>query len=166
MRPSLLDRLYKGFIGGFLGTNGMHWVGFHIKDFVYPGTPVHFHPALIVRRIARALGVEEQLTEQQVWSLGVLIHYWYGGFWGAVYGLLYDRTSLPSPISGLLLAAFLWTIAFPGWVPAFGIAPPFYKLSRDDLLGTIAGHAGYGLTTGILVRALLGAAHKEEPEKA
>ncbi|MFQ5878731.1 MAG: hypothetical protein ACE5IZ_00940 [Dehalococcoidia bacterium] len=162
MRPSLADRLYKGFVGGFLGVNGMHWLGFHIRDFVYPGAPTHFHPALIARRIARALGREQDLTEQQIWSLGVLIHYWYGGFWGAVYGLIYDRIPLPSVLSGWLLAAFLWTIAFPGWIPAFGIAPPFYKLEKDDLLGTIAGHTGYGLATGLFVRALLGAGHKAD----
>ncbi|MFQ5878730.1 MAG: hypothetical protein ACE5IZ_00935 [Dehalococcoidia bacterium] len=162
MNARTRDVIYRGFVAGLLGTQNMGFISLRVRRAFFPDFPGRSHPKLIVHRALQAVGREGALTDQREQLIGSAIHYWYGGFWGAIYGLIHDRLPVPSVLSGWLLGMFLWNISFPGWIPALGIAEPAWKFQKAETVGTLLSHTSYGITTAMLFRALSGSPQRPE----
>ncbi|MFQ5878729.1 MAG: hypothetical protein ACE5IZ_00930 [Dehalococcoidia bacterium] len=162
------DALYRGFVAGFMGVHFMGMAAQSVRPAINPEIPRStlfpnqpqsrdprkYHPYLVVKRALRALGWDGKWTQGQELLAADFIHYWYGVFWGLVYALIEKRVPLPVLLKGWLLGMFLWSISFPGWIPALGIAEPAREMSKEDLWITLAAHTGYGVGTAAVYRAL------------
>jgi len=68
----------------------------------------------------------------------------YGGFFGALYGVLRPRQS-STVLDGMALGLTCWAAGYLGWLPAAGILPPLWKQKPAQIAGPIAQHAIYGV---------------------
>jgi hypothetical protein len=87
-------------------------------------------------------------------AAGTAMHFVYGGFWGALYGLVQASFGLPPALHGTLYGLLVWAIGPATLVPAMGIMPsPRDQDARRAL--TVAGfHVAYGLGLGLTFAAL------------
>ncbi len=82
-------------------------------------------------------------------ATGVAAHFIYGGFWGAVYGLIQASFHLPAALHGLLYGLIVWLIGPVTLVPAMGIMPPPQHQGARRALMVAAFHVAYGLGLGL-----------------
>ncbi len=62
-----------------------------------------------------ALQARRRLPEDVKWLAASTFHFGYAAFWGGLYALAYERRPVPPLLGGGLLAAAIWTVAFPHW---------------------------------------------------
>ncbi len=81
------------------------------------------------------------------------MHFVYGGFWGAVYGLIQSSLHLPAALHGLLYGLVVWLIGPVTLVPAMGIMPPPQEQGARRALLVAGFHVAYGLALGLVFDA-------------
>jgi uncharacterized membrane protein YagU involved in acid resistance len=77
--------------------------------------------------------------------------------YGATFGALYaaSRPQVQSLLGdGAALGLATWAAGYVGWLPATGLMPPITRHTGEQILGAIAGHIMFGLTTVGLYRFL------------
>ncbi len=85
--------------------------------------------------------------------VGVATHFLYGGFWGAVYGVLQSSLRLPAALHGPLYGLIVWLIGPVTLVPAMGIMPPLQRQGTRRMLMLAGFHVAYGLALGLAFEA-------------
>jgi hypothetical protein len=84
---------------------------------------------------------------------GELLHFVYGSFWGAAYGLQQGRSRRNPWLAGTLHGLFVWSFGPGSLVPAMRLMLPPWKAPKRQTALMIAGHVVYGLTVGRLFDA-------------
>ena len=103
---------------------------------------------IFVQKVATGLfGVS--LSEGARRSTGMAMHFLYGSFWGALYGLIQSSLHLPSALYGPLHGLIVWLIGPATLVPAMHIMPPPQRQELRRLLMMIGFHVAYGLGVGL-----------------
>jgi hypothetical protein len=82
-------------------------------------------------------------------TAGVAMHFVYGSFWGAVYGLIQSSFHLPAALHGLLYGLIVWLIGPVTLVPAMDIMPPPQQQPMRKALMVVGFHVAYGLGLGL-----------------
>ncbi len=82
-------------------------------------------------------------------TAGMAMHFAYGSFWGAVYGLIQSSLRLPPARHGLLYGLVVWLIGPATLVPAMHIMPPPQKQGVREMLMVVGFHVAYGLGLGL-----------------
>ncbi len=82
-------------------------------------------------------------------TAGMAMHFLYGSFWGAVYGLVQSSLRLPPARHGLLYGLIVWLIGPATLVPAMHIMPPPQKQGVRQVLMVVGFHVAYGLGLGL-----------------
>ncbi len=86
-------------------------------------------------------------------AAGVAMHFSYGSFWGALYGLIQSSLHLPPALHGLLYGLIVWLIGPVILVPAMGIMPPPQRQPLRQVLMMVSFHLAYGLGLGLTFHA-------------
>ena len=109
--------------------------------------------ATFVQKVATGL-FGTSLTADQQYAAGNAWHLTYGGFWGAIYGLLASSTGIPRLLLGPLFGVALWAIG-PGWlVPKMKIMlPPTEQEPRTTAM-LLGAHAAYGAMTAFILHLI------------
>ncbi|MDP9374242.1 MAG: DUF1440 domain-containing protein [Chloroflexota bacterium] len=89
-------------------------------------------------------------------AAGVATHFLYGGFWGAVYGVIQSSLGLPAALHGPLYGLIVWLIGPVTLVPAMGIMPPPQRQGTRRALLVAGFHVAYGLGLGLTFEAFTG----------
>ncbi len=103
---------------------------------------------LFVQKVATGL-FGASLPGEARRAAGGAMHFVYGGFWGAVYGLLQASFHLPPALHGLLYGLIVWLIGPVTLVPAMGIMPPPQRQGARRALLVAGFHLAYGLGLGL-----------------
>ncbi len=107
---------------------------------------------LFVQKVATGL-FGASLSESARTAAGAGMHFAYGGFWGAVYGLVQSSLRLPAALHGLLYGLVVWLIGPVTLVPAMGIMPPPQEQGGRRALLVAGFHVAYGLALGLVFDA-------------
>lgn len=86
-------------------------------------------------------------------TAGAAMHVVYGGFWGAVYGLVQSSLRLPPGPHGVLYGLVVWLVGPVTLVPAMGIMPPLREQGTRRVLMLAGLHAAYGLVLSLVFDA-------------
>ncbi len=181
LSDSPLGVVMKGALAGFAGTlaltlgvKGAQWVGSSGgEDGPRPGTDdapasigaghalaggqvqapfLDQSTELFVQKVATGL-FGASLSGSARTATGAAMHFVYGGFWGAVYGLIQASVGLPAALHGLLYGLVVWLIGPVTLVPAMGIMPPPQEQGARRALLVAAFHVAYGLALGLVFDA-------------
>lgn len=109
----------------------------------------------VAARIARTI-FRRDLSTPTRQRIGVVIHWLYGIFWGALSAQLQHRVRLPAVPYGIALGLVLWMVGPARIVPALRLQSrrPANGLGRRAL--SVALHVLYGLTTAVTLDRLIG----------
>lgn len=80
-----------------------------------------------------------------------LVHWAYGLFWGAVYGIVTGAGQPPRLLSGLLFGSVVWAAAYVILPPA-KIYKPIWEYDAPTLAKDYSAHLLYGVATAIAFR--------------
>ena len=114
----------------------------------------HLPPRLIAEEITRRMDVRQRIPERGLIGLTIFSHFAYGAVFGASYALFEDRIPMHSSLKGGLAGLVLWTVSYPGWLPAAGILTPATAHPWRRNLLMIVAHLIWGVTLGEMVRKL------------
>ena len=98
----------------------------------------------VARKVAEPLGIGLDSEERK--NAGEAVHWTYGIFWGAVFGVLHDRVPIPPLLHGLLFGAALGVLSETAVLPALKLAAPANAYPVDTHLAGLASHLIYGAT--------------------
>ena len=148
-------KLLKGAAAGFVATAPMSLimlVGWRLlpKREKYP-----LPPRLITEEITERVGIEDEMTENQLAGLTILSHFGYGAVFGSIYAPLNERLPMHSSLKGALTGLAVWVGSYLGWLPAMGILRPATQHPWRRNLLMILAHIVWGVTLGELTRKLI-----------
>jgi len=148
-------KLLKGAAAGFVATAPMSitmLVGWRLlpRREKYP-----LPPRLITEEITERVGMEDDLTENQLVGLTIFSHFGYGALFGSIYALFSERSPVHSSLKGAFAGLALWAGSYLGWLPAVGILRPATQHPWRRNLLMILAHIVWGVTLGELTRKLI-----------
>ena len=111
-------------------------------------------PRLITEEITERVGLEDDLTEDQLVGLTIFSHFGYGALFGSLYALYENRLPIHSSLKGTLTGLAIWVGSYLGWLPALGILRPATKHPWRRNLLMIVAHIVWGVTLGEIMRKL------------
>jgi uncharacterized membrane protein YagU involved in acid resistance len=147
-------KLIQGAAAGFIATAPMSLtmlIGWRLlpRRQRYP-----LAPRLITEQITERVGIEDQLTEDQLVGLTIFSHFGYGALFGAIYTLFDKMMPIHSSLKGTLMGLAVWVGSYLGWLPAMGILRPATRHPWRRNLLMILAHVVWGLTLGEVTRKL------------
>jgi len=171
MKTSINDVMF-GVIGGIAGTFVISQSMIAIsnlqteKDKRREQRLLQGHPT---EKLAKKIGegvLDRKLTTDEKSDWGQAIHWTYGTFWGAVYGVLRHRSPAAGRASGLPFGISLAVFGNMLLLPAAGLTPPAYEFPLSSHIRGMVSHCAYGATvegTCRLLEVLEGAVAKQRP---
>lgn len=113
-------------------------------------------PRQITQELARKLGLDGELTEQQHQALSLVSHFGYGAAMGGIYGLATGQTVPRGAVSGMLFGLGVWGASYLGLLPAVQLLPPAteHPAHRNALM--ILAHLVWGASMGALTKRMAG----------
>ena len=109
-------------------------------------------PALVGKRLVEGL-FQIQLPPTRARLVNNIMHWVYGLFNGAQYGLVAESLSTPRISYGLPFGAAVFASDYV-ILPAAKLYEPIWKYDRKTLANDLSGHLVYGLTTATTFRLL------------
>ena len=106
------------------------------------GHPQNMPPAVLVGRVASALGV--QMTDEQRLRAQLVIHYTVGASLGLAYSAVARRWPAATRGAGTLAGLAIYAGGHGSLVPALGIQRPPWRLPPSAVAWEAASHAVYG----------------------
>lgn len=100
----------------------------------------------IARRFVEKLMARGPLVHKKV--AGQVVHYAFGGAWGAAYALCTASQRRRSPAAGLGLGLLVWVMSDNLIIPAFRIAGWANRYPLKSHAYAIAAHLAYGVAVG------------------
>lgn len=117
--------------------------------------PREFPPRKAVRTTEAHLVGPDALSREQEEVLAWPAHFGYGCTWGAVYGLLRDRTHrIPPAVAGAGFGMAVWAAGYAGWLPAMGVRETTTAGPPEKVPVPLVAHVIYGVTTAMAYEAL------------
>ncbi len=166
MRPTPLGVVGRGILAGAAGTAAMDLVLYRryrdgggtqpfpdwelsagLDDWEQAAAP-----AQVGRRIVEGL-FRIELDPRWARSANNLMHWAYGLAWGAQYGLVTGSLRKPRPAYGLVLGPVVWGSGYVV-LPLAKLYKPIWEYDTTTLANDLSAHLVYGLTTGVVFRAL------------
>jgi len=148
-------KLLKGAAAGFVATAPMSLTMLVGWKLLPEREKYHLPPRLITEEITERMGIEEDLTENQLAGLTVLSHFGYGAFFGALYASSSERVPVHSSLKGALAGLGVWVGSYLGWLPAMGILSPATRHPWRRNLLMIVAHIVWGVMLGEITRKLI-----------
>ncbi len=156
--PSDSDRsfrkLFKGALAGFIATAPMSISMVLGWRFLPRREKYHLPPRLITGEIAEQVGIEDQMSENELIGLTILSHFGYGAVFGVFYALFENRLPIHSSLKGSSAGVAIWAGSYLGWLPAMGILTPATRHPWRRSLLMIVAHIIWGVTLGEVTRKL------------
>jgi putative membrane protein len=152
---SSFEKLLKGAAAGFIATAPMSitmLVGWSLLPTreKYP-----LPPRLITEEISERVGLEDDLTENQLVGFTIFSHFGYGALFGSIYAAGSERLPMHSSLKGALAGLGVWVGSYLGWLPAMGILTPATRHPWRRNLLMIVAHLVWGVTLGEMTRKLI-----------
>jgi putative membrane protein len=149
-----IRKIVKGAAAGFIATAPMS-ISMLIGWMLLPGREKYpLPPRLITEEITEQVGIEDQMTEDQLVGLTIFSHFGYGALFGSIYALFEKRMPMHSSLKGGLAGLALWIGSYLGWLPALGILRPATRHPWRRNLLMILAHLVWGVTLGEVTRKL------------
>jgi putative membrane protein len=169
MNAYIKDALY-GAIGGVAGTLV---IGKVMSAFTKAQSKEdqNLEKALVqeepTQRLARRMSkkiVGKSLTRDQKAALGQAIHWGYGIFWGAVYGVLRRRSHAASLAGGLPFGVGFAMFGNTLMLPLMKLTPPAHKFPLSSQVRGIVSHYAYAATVDCVARTAEAVEEKVNPQ--
>ena len=144
-----------GFVAGLAATGPMTVVMKSLHSRLPAVERYPLPPKQITRELAEPAGVGDPTRGGAEWGAATYAgHFGYGAGCGAAYGALAPHLPGDAALKGAVFGVAVWTVSYPGWLPAAGIRPPATRqpVRRDALM--IAAHVVWGGVTGLLTETL------------
>jgi len=146
--------LLKGALAGFVATVPMS-LSMLVGWMLLPRREkYHLPPRLITEEITEQLGIEDEMSEDQLIVATVASHFGYGALVGSIYALFEQRLPIYSGFKGVLAGLTIWAGSYLGWLPALDILPPATKHPWRRNLMMILAHVVWGATLGAVTQKL------------
>ncbi len=150
----LLARSLGGLAAGAAGTVAMGGMSFLLRRMVEPTEPISkTHYEMVVEWVAEKAGNEGEIEPASRIRQGELLHLGFGAFWGLVFALMFRRRIVRPLPHGIVYGTTLWTGAFGGYMPVFGISRSLKEMNNYELLRTLVCHLTYAVTTTTFLKA-------------
>jgi uncharacterized membrane protein YagU involved in acid resistance len=117
------------------------------------GHPANMPPAVLVGRVAEALG--SKLTDEQRLRAQLGIHYTVGTSFALAYTRIARRWPVMTRGGGALYGLVVYAVGHGAAVPALGIQPPPWKLPPAAILWEGVSHVVYGIALETARRVLV-----------
>ena len=148
-----MNRALAGAVAGAAATVPMtaFWEVMHPRLEGEPPRPMPSRE--VAEGLAVKAGISRELTEQQMQQLALALHFGYGTFTGALFGLIAPESRSRAVGAGMLFGLGVWTASYLGWLPATGVrqSPRWDPPTRTKLM--IASHVLWGAAAGLFLRA-------------
>ena len=131
------------------GTNSFTDWEFSADLHSWDGAPA---PARVGKRLVEGL-FEIRLPERRARLVNNIMHWGYGMFGGAQYGLLVGSLPDPRIWYGLPFGAAFWGSGYVV-LPAAGLYQPIWEYDKATLAKDLGAHVAYGVTTAAVFRLL------------
>lgn len=96
----------------------------------------------LARKVLEPVGI--QLEGARKKKAGQAVHWGYGTFWGALYGMMHGRIPYAGRLFGLGFGLGLFIFGDEVLVPALRLSPPPNKIPLPVHLSALAAHLAYG----------------------
>ena len=147
-------KLLKGALAGFVATVPMS-LSLLVGWMLLPRREKYHLPSrLITEEITEQLGIEDEMSEDQLIVATVASHFGYGALVGSIYALFEQRLPIYSGFKGVLAGLTIWAGSYLGWLPALDILPPATKHPWRRNLMMILAHVVWGATLGAVTQKL------------
>ena len=93
-----------------------------------------------------------------------VMHWGFGTFWGAVYGVVVGSMAKPKPRYGLVLGSAVWSFGYAVF-PLGKLYKPIWEYDFRTLAKDLSAHVVFGAATGVVFRVLAGG-HRRPPAGA
>lgn len=111
-------------------------------------------PRQITEELARKVGLDDELSDDQCAALSLASHFAYGAAMGEIYRLATGRTIPRGALSGMLFGMGVWSGSYLGLLPAFNILPPATRHPERRNALMILAHLAWGASLGALTHRL------------
>ena len=149
-----IRRFFQGAAAGFAATIPMSIFMLVGWTLLPRRQQYHLPPRMVTEKIAERVGLEDDMTEDQLVGLTIFSHFGYGALFGAVYALYEERVPMHSSLKGALTGLAIWIGSYLGWLPALGILRPATRHPWRRNLMMILAHFVWGITLGEVLRKL------------
>jgi hypothetical protein len=158
--PTPLAAVLRGVVAGAVGTAAMDLLWFQrakrgggASDLVdwelsrgltsWDDAPA---PAQMGRRLVEGV-FRRRLPDERAGLVNTVMHWSYGLFWGAQYGLVAGSlTSVPTLRSGLVFGSIVWAGDYVV-LPLAGLYKPLWEYDIKTLADDLTAHLVYGIAT-------------------
>jgi uncharacterized membrane protein YagU involved in acid resistance len=111
-------------------------------------------PREVTRGITAKAGLWPRVGEPGRQAMTWTSHFGYGTTMSMVYAATASRLPLPAAASGALFGLGVWAGSYAAWLPGLGILPPPQDKPRERIAMVVASHLVWGVTLGMVYRAL------------
>lgn len=151
-----------GSAAGCAATAPMTAVMEGVRRLLPPDQQDPLPPRQITDRAAAAVGLDDDLSEDQKEAATAAAHFGFGASAGAAYGLVAPHLPFGPVGNGIGYGLVVWAGSFFGWLPATGL----YKQPENEPAGRhlkmAVSHVVWGATLGLIHHALAGDGHSDE----
>lgn len=149
-----MNKYVAGLLAGCLATGPMTGV----MELLYRRLPASqrypLPPRLGTMQVAKALGLDKQLDEDERVELTTVAHFASGAALGAIYAAGGAKVRAHPVLKGAVFGVLAWGVNYLCALPSAGIMTPAtqHPAKRNALM--IAAHLAWGITTALLVERL------------
>jgi uncharacterized membrane protein YagU involved in acid resistance len=160
--PDLVRSVLAGSAAGCVATAPMTAVMEGVRRLLPPDQQDPLPPRQITERAADAVGLADDLTEDQKEAATAAAHFGFGATAGAAYGLVAPHLPFGPVGNGVGYGLAVWAGSYFGWLPATGL----YKEPENEPAGRhlkmAVSHVVWGVTLGLIHHALAGDGRSED----
>src|SRR4051812_499786 len=124
MPESLAKELLIGAVSGAAATVPMSWA----MELMHQALPEHqrqpLPPRQITEKVAKRIGINKHLTEQQRLWLSLAAHFGYGAAVGSIYAAAGAKVPGRPLMKGTVYGLAVWAGSYLGLLPGLGILKP------------------------------------------
>jgi uncharacterized membrane protein YagU involved in acid resistance len=145
---------FKGAVAGFIATVPMTIFMLIGWRFLPRREKYPLPPRLITEEITERLGIEDEMSEEQLVAATLASHFGYGALFGAIYSTFDKKLPIHPSFKGALTGLAIWVGSYLGWLPALGILRSAIRHPWQRNLLMIVAHLVWGVTLGEVMHKL------------
>lgn len=155
--PHNRSKYIRGAIAGLVATAPMTLAMEGLYRRLPPVEKNPLPPRELTMKVTEAVGVKDQLPQEDRFSLTLISHFAYGAASGLAYAAIMDQFKLgtlkgrsTSTAKGALFGLAVWAGSYLGWIPAIRLMSPAHRHPGRRTALMILVHLIWGGTTGLL----------------
>lgn len=144
-----MNKLLSGLVAGFTATipmtKAMEWMHRRLpRTQRYPLPPRH-----ITMGVAEAVGIKQQMDEEERATVTLASHFAFGAVSGAIYGAVSEKIPGHPALKGMVFGLIVWSNSYLVGLPAVGLLRPAtqYPARRNALM--LVAHVVWGVSLGL-----------------